>query len=367
MTRERRYNPLLVLCLMTASAVSPCGCDMGGGSAGRSVGDAWEEPAQPTGGQRLDGTESAESGGALSPTGVVLPIATVNGRPIARKQMMDLLIRTHGMDVLGQLIALQVTRQAAEAESISITPADIQVEYDRALEHISSPVPTTSQPKLDDQAREALLTQILLRRGLTREEFKLAMERQAYLRKIAMKRLKVDERMLREQYDIMYGERVQIRHIQLPDWREIGKVQRLLTSGMGFEEVARVHSKNPRTAADGGMLPPFSKDQDDVPPLLRDAAFKLQKGQVSNPIKINSDYHLIEVVERFPKSNVQFEHVKELVRVRLIERLLPDVMARIEQDLIEKSRKQIVITDPALKKQFDERFDLRQRGLSRGD
>jgi len=349
---------------MLAVACGVAGCDMGGRPAGRSVGDAWEEPATPSteGGAEWD--EALPEPPGQADAGRPLPIATVNGRPISRRQMLNLLVRTHGLAVLEQLIALELVRQAAEAEGISITPADIQAEHDRAVSRISSPVPAATQPALGKDAKEALLDRMLARRRLSREEFQLSMERQAYLRKMAARHLELDDKMLRAEYDMMYAERVQIRHIQLADWREIGKIQKLLTGGVDFAEVARVHSENPRTASEGGLLPPFSRDQDDVPPQLREAAFRLKLGQVSNSIRIEGDYHLIKPVKRFAKSNVQYEHVKEIVRLKLTERLLPEVTARIERDLFAKAQSGIVITDPTLRKEFKDRYRFSRTGAA---
>lgn len=331
-------------------------------SSGRSVSDAWESPQSPRSDDPLASDSSPLDSESMD-TGVgPLPIATVNGKPITRDRFLDLLIRAHGMSVLGQLIALEVTRQAAEAQGISITPDNIRAEYDKTLEQISSPVRTTSQPAMDKQARERILTRMLGRRGLSRDEFNLAMERNAYLRKLAEKQIKVDERALREHYEKMYGERVQIRHIQLSNWRDVSKVLQLLKGGSDFAEIARVHSQNVMTASDGGLLPPFSRDQDDVPPLLREAAFKLQLGQVSSPLKIDEDYHVIMPVKRFPKSSVKFEHVKEVVRMKLIDQLLPEVMDQLERELVEQARKRIVITHPELRRQFQDRSILGRGG-----
>jgi len=330
------------------------GCEMERGPTGRSVGEAWEEPhAAPsvTQGGTLDVSGKESSTAQPEPP---MPIATVNGRPIARAQMMDMLLRSHGLGVMEQLIALELARETAEAEGVSIMPADIQAEYDRAVAMISSPVPAATQPVLGKEVRETLLTQILARRGLSRDEFRLAMERQAYLRKVALKKLKITDQMLRAQYEMMYDARVQVRHIQLLDWRDVAKVQKLLASGSDFAEVARVHSQNPQTASEGGLLPPFSRNQDDVPPILREVAFSLQIGQVSNPIRIDSDYHLVKPVQRFEKSQVQFEHVKEIVRSKLIDRLLPETTAKIERELFTKA--QITIADAKLRQQFDEKY-----------
>jgi len=366
MMAVRSYKTKVVQGALLLAAWTVVGCNMSERPAGRRVGDAWEEPASPPSDQSDDWDASEADSSGMRERTAALPIATVNQRPISRKRLFGLLLRTHGMKVLGQLIALEVVRQSAEAEGIAVTPADIRVEYDRALLRISSPVPAATQPNLGEAAREMMLTEMLARRGLTREEFNLAMERQAYLRKLAVKRLKITDEQFRAQYEMMYDERVQVRHIQVSALRDVGPINRLLEAGRDFTEVAKFHSRNPRTSANGGLLPPFSRNQDDVPPQLREAAFKLELGQVSSAIRIGRDYHLVKPVKRFEKSKVKFEHVKEIVRVKLTERLLPELMDRIEKELVEQARKQIVITDPVLRKQFEERYQPGPRAAAGG-
>jgi len=99
-----------------------------------------------------------------------------------------------------------------------------------------------------------MLSEILKRRGLSREEFGMAMERQAYLRKIAEKRLQITEPMLRTQYEMMYDARVQVRHIQVADMREVSRAQKMLEAGRFCRSARRAARTS--TPLRGRLLPP---------------------------------------------------------------------------------------------------------------
>jgi len=75
-------------------ALAIAGCTMSKERPCRSVGDVWEEPTSPPLSSppigRPDGKETPGAAKEAPP----LPIATVNGKPINRAQMLDLLIRT---------------------------------------------------------------------------------------------------------------------------------------------------------------------------------------------------------------------------------------------------------------------------------
>jgi len=68
------------------------------------------------------------------------------------------------------------------------------------------------------------------------------------------------------------------------------------TSGTEFSELAKKYSDDSGTAPDGGMLGTFAKGV--MVKEFEDAAFALQIGEVSQPIKTIYGYHLIKVTNR---------------------------------------------------------------------
>jgi peptidyl-prolyl cis-trans isomerase SurA len=74
--------------------------------------------------------------------------------------------------------------------------------------------------------------------------------------------------------------------------------KRIVDDGEDFAEVAKEVSEDPGSAPNGGDLGCFTKDQ--MVPEFADAAFSLEKGEVSQPVKTDFGYHLIQVYDTKP-------------------------------------------------------------------
>ncbi len=69
-----------------------------------------------------------------------------------------------------------------------------------------------------------------------------------------------------------------------------------LKKGEDFEKVAKDVTEDPSGKANGGDLGYFSKEQ--MVPEFSDAAFKLDKGQISEPVKTQFGWHVIKVEDK---------------------------------------------------------------------
>lgn len=103
-------------------------------------------------------------------------------------------------------------------------------------------------------------------------------------------------------------EEVHARHILVETEDEAKAVLEELKNGGDFAEIAKSKSKDPGAAAEGGDLGFFSKDQ--MVPEFADAAFKLEKGQLSEPVKSPFGWHVIRVEEKRTRPVPDFEQVK---------------------------------------------------------
>lgn len=95
---------------------------------------------------------------------------------------------------------------------------------------------------------------------------------------------------------------------------EAGKLLAQIRAGGNFEELAKAHSQDKGSAARGGDLGSFP-DGKMVPEF--DAALKALKnpGDISEPVKTQFGWHIIELVERTPARTRGFDEIKdELMR-----------------------------------------------------
>src|SRR5271163_1145451 len=102
-------------------------------------------------------------------------------------------------------------------------------------------------------------------------------------------------------------EEVHARHILVPTEDEAKAILVQLKGGADFATLAKEKSKDPG-AAEGGDLGYFTKDQ--MVPEFAAVAFKLDKGQISDPVKTQFGWHVIKVEDKRIKPTPTFEQVK---------------------------------------------------------
>jgi len=105
-------------------------------------------------------------------------------------------------------------------------------------------------------------------------------------------------------------EEVHARHILVPTEDEAKAVLADLKKGADFAAVAKEKSKDP-AAAEGGDLGYFTKDQ--MVPEFSAVAFKLGKGELSDPVKTQFGWHIIKVEDKRAKPTPTFDQVKAQV------------------------------------------------------
>jgi peptidyl-prolyl cis-trans isomerase C len=111
--------------------------------------------------------------------------------------------------------------------------------------------------------------------------------------------------------DIGNEQEVSARHILVESEDEAKTIASDLKKGGDFAAIAKEKSKDPGSKESGGDLGFFSKDQ--MVPEFAEAAFKLDKGQVSDPVKSQFGWHVIRVDDKRAKQPPSFEQVKDQI------------------------------------------------------
>ena len=101
------------------------------------------------------------------------------------------------------------------------------------------------------------------------------------------------------------------RHILVETEDEAKAVLAELKKGADFAELAKAKSKDPGSA-DGGDLGYFTKDQ--MVPEFAEVAFKLDKGELSDPVKSQFGWHVIKVEDKRERQPPEFDKVKDAAR-----------------------------------------------------
>jgi peptidyl-prolyl cis-trans isomerase C len=119
---------------------------------------------------------------------------------------------------------------------------------------------------------------------------------------------------------------VHARHILVETEDQAKKVADELKKGADFAELAKKESKDPG-AADGGDLGFFTKDQ--MVPEFSTAAFALEPGKISDPVKSQFGWHVIKVEEKRTRKAPDFEQVKPQIETYVVRKAQADYVAKL--------------------------------------
>jgi peptidyl-prolyl cis-trans isomerase C len=122
---------------------------------------------------------------------------------------------------------------------------------------------------------------------------------------------------------------VHARHILVETEDEAKKAYARIKGGEDFAKVASDLSKDPGSKDDGGDLGFFTKDRMVAP--FAEAAFKLEPGQVSEPVKTQFGWHIIKVEEKRTKPVPSYDDMKEQVDTYLGRKAQQDLIVDLRQ------------------------------------
>jgi peptidyl-prolyl cis-trans isomerase C len=123
---------------------------------------------------------------------------------------------------------------------------------------------------------------------------------------------------------------VRARHILVENEDEAKAIATRVKGGEDFAKVAGEVSKDPGSKTDGGDLGFFTKDRMVEP--FAEAAFKLEPGQISDPVKSQFGWHVIRVEEKRAKPAPTFEETKDQVESYLGRKAQQDLIVGLRKD-----------------------------------
>jgi peptidyl-prolyl cis-trans isomerase C len=141
-------------------------------------------------------------------------------------------------------------------------------------------------------------------------------------------------------------EEVQARHILLGSEEQAKDIAEKISKGGDFAALAKENSVDAGSKETGGMLGFFGKGQ--MVPQFEQAAFALEKGQISKPVQSQFGWHIIKVEDKRQKPPPSFEQVKDQILGSLMKSQAQTVLAGLR-----KSAK-VEYLDDAMKKQVEE-------------
>ena len=232
--------------------------------------------------------------------------------------------------VLDYMVTLKIAEAKAASLKVAVTDKDIQDQVDQAMVMFGN-----------DQAKfDAALKQ----ENITLEQLKASFRERTLLTKVAeavTKDVSVPAAEIQKYYDEHKDEFKQdeartARHILFapgggtPDaagtytdaqWADAlakaEKARQEIVNGADFAAKAKELSNDPTTKDQGGDLGVVQKGT--MVPEFETSVFGLKKGDISQPVKTQYGYHLIEVTDITPAKQQTFDEVKAQIETQLVD------------------------------------------------
>jgi peptidyl-prolyl cis-trans isomerase C len=122
---------------------------------------------------------------------------------------------------------------------------------------------------------------------------------------------------------------VRASHILVASEDEAKAILAEVKKGTDFAELARQKSKDPGAASQGGDLGWFGKEQ--MVPEFTEVAFKMEKGQVSDPVKTQFGWHIIKIEGKRSKPVPEFDKVKDQIETYVMRKAQADYVAKLRE------------------------------------
>jgi peptidyl-prolyl cis-trans isomerase C len=138
---------------------------------------------------------------------------------------------------------------------------------------------------------------------------------------------------------------IHARHILVKTEDEAKKIVKELKGGADFVALAQKHMPG-QSGASGGDLGYFTRGQ--MVKAFEDAAFALEKGQISDPVKSEFGWHIIKVEDKRDRQPPSFDEVKGQIMASLVRAKLQSVTQELRKGA------KIEVLDADLKKAMAE-------------
>lgn len=234
-------------------------------------------------------------------------VATVDGEKITQEELNETLVQAYGKNTLETMIDNKIVALEVKKEKISVSKEEIDEEFKTFVENAGG----------EDAFKAAMEQQ-----GITEKLFKEDIKQYLSIRKLMEPRIKITDEEIEaffEENKAAFGtaEEVEARHILVEDEKTAKEIAEKLKDGGDFAELAKENSKDPGSAANGGELGFFPRGT--MVPEFEEAAFSLKVDEISDIVKTDNGYHIIQVTDKKEAKEATLKDSKEKIKEKLFE------------------------------------------------
>jgi len=215
--------------------------------------------------------------------------------------------------IISYLVQNEVIKQQAEEMGVKVTAKQLEDRLKQIVTQVGG------QKKLD-----ALLKQQGVSQKDLEDQLRSQMLQEAVRAKVGAE-IKVTDAQIKAYYEnpdhqsqFVVADSVDARHVLVKTKAEADKVRALLAadgSDANWKKVAKQYSTDPGSKENGGSLGNFPKGR--MVPAFEKVAFSLKVGEVSQPVKTQFGYHVIEITKKSKGSTQTLEQAKATIEQQL--------------------------------------------------
>ncbi len=246
--------------------------------------------------------------GQTGKAGVSGAAATVNGEKVTKQELYDAMYKQGGETTLDSLISEKLVTQEVDKAKVKVDEAAIEAE----LAQIKTQFPD-----------EAQFNSAMEQSGFTLDSLKSEIRKNQEISKIFESKMDLSDAKLKEYFDKnaeQYNtpEQLMISHILVEKQEDADKILADLKGGADFAAVAKEKSTDPGSKDNGGSLGSFISRGQGLDQAFEDAAFKLNKGEMSGVVQSSFGFHIIKVMDKKEAVQANFDKQKEDVKKSMV-------------------------------------------------
>lgn len=221
-------------------------------------------------------------------------------------ELHELLVTQYGADGVNSLLAQKIVEKEISKNDIKVTDKEIEEELAEYQEYYGG---------------EEAFNSVLESSGVNLADVKEDIKRNVATNKLLEDRIEITEEEMKtyfEENKAQYAqtEQVQASHILVEDEATAKEVKEKLDAGGDFAELAKEYSTD-SSSESGGDLGYFGKGE--MVAEFEEAAFSMEIGEISAPVKSEFGYHIIKVVDKKEAKDAVYEDVKDEIKSTLFD------------------------------------------------
>lgn len=272
------------------------------------------------------------------------PLAYINGQQVTLTDLRKGLLEANGGQLLAERIIDLGVEQRLRERGIKPSPEQVAAEFAILGEYMAR----TITPDRDEVVRLARA----LKDRVGPARFDRLLQRNAAMRLLVKDQVAVTPAAVQYRFELDYGPKYEARMIVVQNMRDAERVLQGIADGTPFVELATRYSID-STASRGGLLPPISPVNENVPDGIRKALVSLKPGEVSQLISTADSFTLLRLERKIERQDVAFDDVKEQITSRVRHDAERRFMEQLGRSFLDRA--DVVVLDPSLRWSWDAR------------